>query len=77
MYLKMTNKVIDDFHLSNHRDQSCKQKYSTETLRQTKPDLNTSACEQTFAWLSQQKDSLCHAQDTFSLLFAQNGETPE
>ena len=77
MYLKMTNKVIDDFHLSNHRDQSCKQKYSTETLRQTKPDLNTFACEQTFTWLSRQKHSLCDAQDTLSLLFAQNGETPE
>lgn len=53
------NKVIDDFHLKNHRDQSCKQKYTTETLRQTQPDVNTSACEQTFAWLSRHKKILC------------------
>ena len=46
------NKVIDDFHMKNHCDASCQQKYSTETLRKTNPDVNTMAAEQTFAWLS-------------------------
>jgi len=61
------NKVIDEFHMKNHRDVSCKQKYNTEDLRKANPDLNTVACEQTFAWLSRYKKS--YAQDTFSLLF--------
>ena len=52
------NKVIDDFHMKNHRDASCRQKYSTEILRKTKPDLNSMACEQTFAWLSRHKKIL-------------------
>ena len=38
------NKVIDDFHMKNHRDPSCKKKYSTDDLREAKPDLNTMAC---------------------------------
>ncbi len=33
------NKMIDNFHMKNHRDVSCHQKYSTETLRDTDPDL--------------------------------------
>ena len=53
------NKVVDDFHMKNHRDVSCQQKYSTEILRKTKPDANTMACEQTFAWLSRHKKILC------------------
>ena len=53
------NKVIDDFHMKNNQDVSCQQKYSTETLRKIKPDLNTMSCEQTFAWLSHHKKILC------------------
>ena len=44
------NKVMDDFHMKNHCDESCQQKYSTETLCKTKPDINTMGCEQAFGY---------------------------
>ena len=43
-------KVIDELHLKNHRDRSCHQKYSFASIKQSNPEFNTMACEQTFAW---------------------------
>lgn len=56
------NKVIDELHIKNHKDPSCKLNYSTESLKADNPDFNTMACEQTFAWLSRYKKVLCAMQ---------------
>jgi hypothetical protein len=53
------NKVIDDLHIKNHKDSSCRQQYNTDTLKKENPHFNTMACEQTFAWLSRHKHILC------------------
>lgn len=53
------NKVIDDLHIKNHVDPSCKDMYSTEQLKSENPTFNTMCCEQTFAWLSRHKKILC------------------
>ena len=53
------NKVIDDLHIRNHKDPTCKEKYNTDALKKENPNFNTIACEQTFAWLSRHKKILC------------------
>lgn len=52
-------KVIDDLHLSNHKDKRCHEDYSMEKIKRDNPNFNTMACEQTFAWLSRHKKILC------------------
>ena len=57
------NKVIDDLHIKNHKNSSCREQYNTDSL---KKENNAMACEQTFAWL--------HAKVALSLLPAQDGK---
>lgn len=52
-------KIIDDLHLKNHKDPRCAQNYSSASIRDDIPDMNTMSCEQTFAWLSRFKRILC------------------
>ena len=49
------HKIIDDLHLKNHKDPRCTLNYSSASLRDDIPDMNTMSCEQTFAWLSRFK----------------------
>ena len=44
-------KIIDELHIKNHVDPRCQQ-YHPNTVSETIPDMNTMACEQTFAWVS-------------------------
>ena len=45
-------KIIDSLHISNHKDQACKEMYSPAKIKEDHPNFNTMCCEQTFAWLS-------------------------
>ncbi len=40
---------IDDLHLKNHKDPTYHENYNSKSMREVNPDLNTVACEQTFA----------------------------
>ena len=44
------SKIIDVFHLKNHKRTECHSKYNPKAL-ETHPTFNTQACEQTFSWL--------------------------
>ena len=44
-------KIIDELHIKNHIDPHCQQ-YYPNIVRETMPNMNTMACEQTFAWIS-------------------------
>lgn len=44
-------KIIDTFHLKNHKRKLCHQLYNPKLLKDTHPSFNTQACEQTFSWL--------------------------
>lgn len=59
---KDVTKVIDDLHMRNHRDPSCRQNYSMDSVRESNSNFNTMACEQTFAWLSRHKKVMCAMQ---------------
>lgn len=56
------HKIINDLHLKNHKDPRCAQNYSSTSLRDDIPDMNTMSCEQTFTWLSHFKKILCAMQ---------------
>ena len=46
------NKCIDSFHLRNHKDRSCQEKYNQQRILEVNPDLetvNTEAVEKAFA----------------------------
>ena len=45
------SKIIDVFHLKNHKRAECHSKYNPKALKETHPTFNTQACEQTFSWL--------------------------
>ena len=53
------NKVIDDLHMRNHKRQQCREKYSTESVRESCPGLNTPVAEQTFTWAARFKKIIC------------------
>ena len=59
---KLLNKVIDFFHLKNHKRRLCRKKYNPEKIYSMYPDLknksNTQSCEQTFSFLSRFKKIL-------------------
>lgn len=44
-------KIIDSFHLPNHRSKLCKEVYSPEPMKKKYPHFNTQVGEQTFTWL--------------------------
>jgi len=44
------SKIIDTFHLKNHKREQCHRLYNPEQLKTTHPSSNTQACEQTFSW---------------------------
>ena len=46
------SKIIDSFHLTNHKGENCKLLYNPEKLKVVHENYNTQACEQTFSWLS-------------------------
>lgn len=48
---KKISKIIDTFHLKNHKRVECHQLYNPKRLKESHPSYNTQACEQTFAWL--------------------------
>ena len=41
-------KIVDELHIKNHVNLRCQQ-YHPNIVRETIPDMNTMACEQTFA----------------------------
>ncbi len=45
------SKIIDVFHLRNHKRPECHTEYNPQSLKEVHPNYNTQACEQTFAWL--------------------------
>ena len=51
MLWKKVSKIIDSFHLKNHKREECHKKYNPAVLKDTYPTYNTQSCEQTFAWL--------------------------
>ena len=53
------NKVIDDLHMRNHKRLECREKYSTESVRESCPLLNTPVAEQTFTWAARFKQIIC------------------
>ncbi|XP_078366040.1 uncharacterized protein LOC144650252 [Oculina patagonica] len=52
------NKVIDRLHLKNHKDPRCKELYSSDSLKDKIPNLNTPVAEQTFVWAARFKQIL-------------------
>ncbi|KAJ7387570.1 hypothetical protein OS493_000904 [Desmophyllum pertusum] len=46
-------------HIRNHKDKSCKEKYSPATLKEELLEGNTMAAKQTFVWLSRFKIIVC------------------
>lgn len=46
------SKIIDVFHLKNHKRNECHTIYNPETMKSEHPHFNIQACEQTFSWLS-------------------------
>ena len=56
---KDISKIIDSLHIRNHVDSKCKELYDPGKLKSKFPDVNTMACEQTFAWLSRYKKIVC------------------
>ncbi len=52
------NKVIDRLHLKNHKDPRCKELYSSDSLKDKIPNLNTPVAEQTFVWAARFKKIL-------------------
>ena len=53
------NKVIDDLHMRYHKRPECREKYSTESVRESCPGLNTPVAEQTFTWAARFKQIIC------------------
>lgn len=53
------HKIIDVFHFPNHISIACKELYSPQHFKDTYPNFNTQAGEQTFAWISRFKRILC------------------
>ena len=51
MLWKRISKIIDTFHLRNHKREECHKKYNPTALKDIHPTYNTQACEQTFSWL--------------------------
>ncbi len=45
------SKIINVFHLRNHKRPKCHKDYNPQSLKEAHPNYNTQACEQTFAWL--------------------------
>jgi len=50
MWLSVS-KIIDSFHLKNHKRKECKELYNPKKLKEVHPNFNTQTCEQTFSWL--------------------------
>ncbi|KAJ7387582.1 hypothetical protein OS493_000916 [Desmophyllum pertusum] len=57
--MAVNKKLIDSLHIRNHKDKSCKEKYSPATLKEEVPEGNTVAAEQTFVWLSRFNIIVC------------------
>lgn len=53
------HKIIDSFHLPNHRNPSCHTVYNPKQMKEENPDFNTQAGEQTFIWAGRYKHILC------------------
>lgn len=48
-------KIIDTFHLPNHKQAKCHETYNPDKMKAFAPHYNTQSCEQTFAWLGRFK----------------------
>ena len=44
-------KIIDTFHMKNHKREQCHHIYNPKVLKDVHPMYNTQACEQTFSWI--------------------------
>ena len=45
------SKIIDSFHLKNHKRKEGHEVYNPKKLKDIHPTFNTQTCEQTFSWL--------------------------
>jgi hypothetical protein len=58
MWLAIT-KVIDELHIKNHVDETCKEKYDPSVIKCKHPGISFMSAERTFAWLSRFRRILC------------------
>ncbi|OWA53843.1 hypothetical protein BV898_18264 [Hypsibius exemplaris] len=81
-----TKKVIDVFHLKNHRRPECLTTYNPDNIRKVHPDLkkrNTEVAEQNFSWFNRFKSVLKAVPRNhqlfyaFRLIFHRNAESSE
>ena len=63
------SKIIDSFHLRNHKNQACQTKYSPHKMKEEHPEFNTQAGEQTFTWAGRFKNILCAMNKTHHLFY--------
>lgn len=62
-------KIIDTFHLKNHKSELCHTLYSPQQLKERNPTFNTQAGEQTFAWMGKYKHIVCAMSKTHHLFY--------
>ena len=58
MWLKV-RKIVDRWHMKNHKNPECKVKYSSNDLKEKFPRLNTPMAEQTFICSGKFKKIMC------------------
>ena len=63
------NKIIDSFHLPNHNDPQCREKYNPDSIKAENPAFNTQAGEQTFVWAGRFRHILCAMNKTHHLFY--------
>ena len=61
--------VIDEFHLQNDKDPSCRVKYDPKKIKDIHLKVNFECAEQTFSWLSRFKHILCTMPKTHHLFY--------
>ena len=62
-------KIIDVFHFGNHVSPECKERFSPAKLKESNPNFNTQAGEQTFVWVSRFQHILCSMTKTHHLFY--------
>ena len=63
------NKIIDKFHLPNHKSEVCHTTYSPLPIKEAHPQFNTQAGEQTFTWMGRFKNIVCSMNKTHHLFY--------
>ena len=62
-------KIIDVFHFKNHVSPRCRELYSPAEVKESHPNFNTQAGEQTFSWVSRFSHILCAMNKTHHLFY--------